>query len=104
VVTFLGLAYLSLTCKIVRVWADQSTGSPPVHRLLDFQSFIKKPTHHITNNSLCAHDGCPSIEHGRYSDAIKNVVNYNATLRRYPRMANCGSSMPCPVAPGTFEA
>jgi hypothetical protein len=99
VVTFLSLAYLNLTCKIARVWADQSTGSPPVHR--HFQSFIKKPTHHI-NNSLCAHGGCPSIEHGRYSDAIENVVNYNA--KKVPRMANCGSSMPCPVAPGTFEA
>jgi len=50
-----------------------------------------------TYNSLCAHDGCPCMEQGQFSDTIEHMVKLNS------RSENCGGFMRCPMACGTFE-
>jgi hypothetical protein len=49
--------------------------------------FVPKQQGNATYNSLCPHDGCPCMEHGRYSDTIENMVNQegaaNGKLRQF---------------------
>jgi hypothetical protein len=53
-------------------------------------------------NSLRADDGCPFMEHGRYSDTIENVVT--TQLQEGAADGNRGISMRCLMARGTFGA
>src|SRR5205807_9845356 len=55
---------------------------------------------HTPYNSLRAHDGCPCMEHGRYSDAIETWSQH--TSKKVPRTETRGSFIRCTIACGTF--